>query len=445
MVGSQPRAMSRPVAAWQNTAVQSPVAIDPQMIDAITRFIRSESEGDFNQLALAAGRAQASLSEPLQRLWADRDLDPGQVTSWSQIPALPTLAYKNLEIGIGSAETVFLSSGTSGRPSQHPHAFLDLYRATIEASFGARVPAGRVDILSLVPPPEAAPQSSLAFMVNHIMASYGSGRSAYGWSQNGLNAGLLRSWLGAGQRGGRPVVIVATSLALMQALERLAKFGLRFRLPPGSVVLHTGGSKTETRTLDRGEILALIATHLDLSEESVTSEYGMTELTSQFYSVPEDLVPADIVPEDLVPEDLVPADVVPEDLVPADARGQHPHADLPDSVLPDSELPDPELRSAELFAPPHWVRVRILDPATLQEVAPGTPGLITVLDLANLSSSIHVLTQDLGVMPTLQSEDSTGNGSPGFQLLGRAVGADLRGCSLLSGQLQPDQPSDAEG
>ena len=72
-----------------------------------------------------------------------------------------------------------------------------------------------------------------------------------------------------------------------------------------------------------------------------------------------------------------------------------------------------------LYQPPHWVRVRILDPETLAEAPAGTTGLICVFDLANLSSAIHVLTEDLGV-----AEDQ------GFRLVGRAAGAELRGCSL---------------
>jgi len=102
----------------------------------------------------------------------------------------------------------------------------------------------------------------------------------------------------------------------------------------------------------------------------VVREYGMTELTSQFYTA-------------------------------ALAGG------------------DPEL-----FLAPHWARVRILDPATLEEAAPGTPGLVAIFDLANLGSAVHLLTEDLGV-----ADDD------GFRLLGRAPGAELRGCSLTAEEM----------
>ena len=78
-----------------------------------------------------------------------------------------------------------------------------------------------------------------------------------------------------------------------------------------------------------------------------------------------------------------------------------------------------------MFAAPHWVRVRILDPFSLDEVASGETGLVSVFDLANLGSAVHLLTEDLGVAE-----------SGGFRLVGRAQGAELRGCSLATEELQ---------
>lgn len=68
---------------------------------------------------------------------------------------------------------------------------------------------------------------------------------------------------------------------------------------------------------------------------------------------------------------------------------------------------------------PHWTRVRIIDPLTNLDVPKGEPGIIVHYDLANYNSVAALLTEDVGVqVPT------------GFQLLGRAEGADAKGCSL---------------
>ena len=80
-----------------------------------------------------------------------------------------------------------------------------------------------------------------------------------------------------------------------------------------------------------------------------------------------------------------------------------------------------------LFVAPPWVRVRVLDPETLAEAPAGQPGLIAIFDLANLGSAVHLLTEDLGSAP----EGAEG----GVRLLGRAAGAELRGCSLAAEEL----------
>ena len=81
----------------------------------------------------------------------------------------------------------------------------------------------------------------------------------------------------------------------------------------------------------------------------------------------------------------------------------------------------------DLFIPPHWMKVRILEPISLVEQPVGEAGLITIFDLANLSSAVHLVTEDLG--------RADGNG---FRLTGRAAGADLRGCSLTVEELGAD-------
>jgi hypothetical protein len=70
---------------------------------------------------------------------------------------------------------------------------------------------------------------------------------------------------------------------------------------------------------------------------------------------------------------------------------------------------------------PPWCRVRVVSPETGTETAPGEAGLIQVFDLANVASVLAIQTADLGVAHT-----------DGFELLGRAVGAEPRGCSLTA-------------
>jgi len=342
----------------------------------ILRFIRSGEPLDaapFDELVRRAFSFQVDRVEPLRRLAQARGLTPESLENWTRVPLVPVLAFKSLELSAAAAQATFLSSGTLGERSRHAHPFLDLYRETIEATFPGSVLAGlpaRPDMLSLVASRESAPDSSLSFMIDHVLATRGGSGSATAIGPHGVEAAKARSWLGAHQRGASPIAIVATGFALVELLEALERFGLRFRMPPGSVVFETGGLKGRRREFPRAELLERLESWLGIPRQRLVREYGMTELTSQCYS-----------------EALAGGD------------------------------PD-------LFVPPAWVRVRALDPETLASAAAGTAGLLAVFDLANVGSALHVLTQDLGVTE-----------GRGFRLLGRAQGAELRGCSLAFEEL----------
>ena len=212
-------------------------------------------------------------------------------------------------------------------------------------------------------------------MADHILARWGSPESANAFGPRGVEAAEGPLLGGARQREGRPVMILATAFALVQWLDSLERLGLRFRLPPGTVLFETGGFKGKTTELSRDGSARPGPELAGSCPGIVVREYGMTELTSQCYT-----------------RTLLGGD------------------------------PD-------LFVAPHWVRVRVLDPETLEEAPAGSPGLIAVFDLANLGSAVHLLTEDLGVAE-----------GEGFRLLGRAAGAELRGCSLVVEELSGSLP-----
>ena len=68
---------------------------------------------------------------------------------------------------------------------------------------------------------------------------------------------------------------------------------------------------------------------------------------------------------------------------------------------------------------PPWARTVVVDPETLEPVPEGHTGLLRHYDLANSSSVMAIQTDDLGV-----ASDN------GFEIVGRASGAEARGCSL---------------
>ncbi len=352
------------------------------MEERVSTFISGAGAEPFEDLALAAFAYQYERIAPYRGLCDRRGVTPANAGDWRRIPLVPTSAFKSVELAAAPPVEVFRSSGTTGAGeprSIHRHPYPDLYRRTIDASFpryslpwtGPAGGSGRLPILSLIPSRQLLPDSSLSFMAEHVIARWGSPESLTAVGPRGVEAAPARSWTGARQREGRPVLLLATAFALAQWLDALDdRLGLRFRLPAGSVLFETGGFKGRTKELSRPELLDRVRAFLGIPPEFVVREYGMTELTSQAYT----------------------------------------------RVLSDG---DPDL-----FVTPPWMRVRILDPETLEELPFGRTGLIAVLDLANLGSAIHLLTEDLGV-----AEEG------GFRLTGRAAGAELRGCSLAAEEL----------
>jgi hypothetical protein len=355
------------------------------IVDRISRFVQDPQNaaqtGAFGELALAAFAFQYERIEPYRRLCDRRGITPATVADWRDVPPVPAAAFKTLRLSVAppGEETpeVFRSSGTSTAGearSVHYCAYPDLYRQVIDASFprfclplGAPVP-----MLALVPPREQLPDSSLSFMVDHLLARFGTPeKSANAFGTRGVEVPKARSWTGARQREGRPVLVLATAFALAQWLDGLDRIDLRFRLPAGSAVFETGGFKGRTAELSREELARRLGERLGIPPQAIVREYGMTELTSQCYT--------------------------------GALLGEDP----------------------ERFLTPPWVRVRILDPETLREAPAGTPGLIAVFDLANLDAAVHLLTEDMGVAD-----------GEGFRLLGRAAGAELRGCSLVVEELR---------
>lgn len=306
-----------------------------QLLARITRFVtrpwsvppdRGADEA-FDALARDAYAFQYGRIEPVRALARARGVTPDDVQSWRDVPAVPALAYKYLDLrptrGEESPEETFRSSGTTGGEagarSVHRHRFPGLYRTVVDASFprfclpgGEGDRAARVPMLSLIPSRREAPDSSLAFMIDHAITQWGSAAaSAYALGRSGVDAKVAAAWCRGVKRDGRPALVLATAFALAVWLDRLAEDGVRFRLPPGSVLFETGGFKGRTREISRTDLLLRVEDRLGVPPERVVREYGMTELTSQLYT--------------------------------ATLHGGDP----------------------DLFVAPPWVRIRVLDPESL--------------------------------------------------------------------------------
>ena len=310
-----------------------------------------EGPEPFDALAVDIARFQAERVPGIARLHRAAQRDPRALRAAHEIPAVPTDAFKHVRIATfhtWPGETVFRTSGTT-LAVRGTHAFrtTSTYDAAALA-FGAHAlfadlsepPAAVV----LAPPRHEAPDSSLGHMMQRFverLTSTPPGARTHFVEGDAIAHDALEARLDALVAEGRPVVVLGTSFAFVHWLDGRTRGATP--LPPGSRVMQTGGTKGKSREVSPGELRARLASALGVGEGSVVSEYGMTELSSQFY----------------------------EGTLLGTAEGVH--------------------------VEPPWARVVPVHPETLAPVPFGEEGLARIEDLANVDSSVAIQTQDVVV------------------------------------------------
>jgi len=289
----------------------------------ILAFLR-EGEGLFDDLILELHACQRTACPPYGAFCASLPAP----SSWRQIPAIPLRAFRQTAIrAFSEAETTrtFRTSGTSGEGyGEHHFRTLELYHT---AALGGWSRAGlpEAQVFCLLPTPEDAPRSSLSCMA--------------GWLAPGENffIGHWENLEAALASASGPSVLFGTALAFLDFFEWLGDRTLT--LPAGSLAVETGGYKGTRRDLPKADLYALFQKKIGLPPACVWNEYGMTELSSQFYT---------------------------------QGLG-NPHRGAP------------------------WVRTMVIDPSTEREVADGGTGVLRIFDLANTGSCCAIQTRDLAI------------------------------------------------
>jgi acyl-CoA synthetase (AMP-forming)/AMP-acid ligase II len=340
-------------------------------------MVRAFEEGaampeSFDALAADLAAFQASRVPGYARLCAARGVDPRGITRASQAPAVPADAFKLTSVfafDAGTAAFTFRTSGTTRAPrGAHSMRTAASYDAAAlafgSAMFGRGLVRGRASVVVIGPSDIEAPDSSLAHMCALFARAFGGGEPAFFIESGALAVEPLIARLES-LPPQRPAVVLATSFGLVHWLDAVGDRVVR--LPPGSRVMQTGGYKGRSREVSAAALRGAVARAFSVDERAIVAEYGMTELSSQFW---------------------------------------------------EATLVDPAARHG-VFAEPPWARVVPVDPETLSPVAEGSIGIARIEDLANVDSAFAVLTQD-----------RVRRAGVGFELLGRAPGAPPRGCSI---------------
>jgi hypothetical protein len=356
--------------------------IEAEVLAFVSRGVDApRDDAAFEELSLRLFAYQFANNTPYRQYSERKGRTPADVDRWQDVPAVPIAAFKEAVLACEPTETAvacFQSSGTTGtKHSRHYHPSLAIYDLSATSNWQAHVlPEGQpMRLLVLSPPREDLPTSSLAHYLSLMVERYGAPGSGFLLRDGRLDLDAVFAALGESEASGEPVALLGTSFAFVHLFDACAEREARFRLPAGSRVMDTGGFKGRSREISRTEFFGLVRDTLGVPRDYCVNMYGLTEHSTQFL----------------------------------------------DAALRN--------RVRGVVAPryktvPPWARTRVLDPETLEELPPGEIGLLCHHDLANRASAQIVLTEDLGYAL-----------GEGFELLGRAKGAEARGCSIAIDEL----------
>lgn len=336
-----------------------------------------KSEADFQAACLETFFYQYENVEVYQKFVDFLGKKPSEIKEVIDIPFLPIEMFKNhlvLDKVSDSAQTdkslsFFQSSGTTQIQTRSKHYIADfnLYEESIYKSFEQFI--GKPEdyiFLGLLPNYSENPHSSLIYMVDFLMKKSGKPENGYFLYNHQELFELLQK---LGQEN-KKVILFGVSFALLDFLDSKNDFTtLQIN---DFTVIETGGMKGRKEEMTKDELLKIL--QKGFGTDKIFSEYSMTELLSQAYSLGENI-----------------------------------------------------------YETPNWMRVLIRnteDPFSYMEA--GRTGAINIIDLANRHSCSFIATQDLGkIVNDFEILHYAQNDKHAFQVLGRIDHSDIRGCSLL--------------
>jgi phenylacetate-coenzyme A ligase PaaK-like adenylate-forming protein len=284
----------------------------------------------FEKIALKVFRFQYEHNSVYREFCNHLKTDIQQVKSITQIPFLPISFFKSHNVVSNSnpIREIFTSSGTTGMStSRHLVTDVSLYEESYRKAFIQFY--GNIEnyaVLALLPSYLERKGSSLIYMVEDLIALSNNSASGFYLNHQDELAEKLISLDNAGQN----IILIGVTYALLDMMES-RKFNLQ-----NTIIMETGGMKGRRKEMIREELHDILCKGFGVN--AIHSEYGMTELLSQAYSLGEGI-----------------------------------------------------------FECPDWMHILIRDTEdALSYVENGKTGGINVIDLANINSCAFIATQDLG-------------------------------------------------
>jgi hypothetical protein len=226
----------------------------------ISQYI--ESLGDdpngtqFNRLALKLFEFQYTYNEPYQKFCDRRSMVPGTVRDWKQIPAVPTIAFKEAEIrSFPATEQVhFLQTSGTSQAKQGKILFNHL----------------------------GVKYWKLSNRMSAQQYLYPSGPE-YLMDSTGLKGQQLIARLEECEINNDPIILIGATFCFVHLMDYMKEKGKTFRLPPGSVISDGGGFKGKSREIEKSEYQSMLMEYFGLPQSHIVNMLGMTELSGVFF------------------------------------------------------------------------------------------------------------------------------------------------------------------
>jgi len=290
----------------------------------------SNNQKQFDKMALKVFRFQYENNLVYREFCDFLKTDVQKVKTIQQIPFLPIQFFKSHSVISDSnpIQTTFTSSGTTGMvTSKHLVTDVSIYEESYRKGFSQFY--GNIEdyvVLALLPSYLEREGSSLIHMVSDLIQLSSHPESGfYLHNYDELIEKIIQL-----DQSGQNVILIGVTYALLDLIEKHS-----FQLE-NTIIMETGGMKGKRKEMIREELHQQLCNGFGV--KSIHSEYGMTELLSQAYS-------------------------------------------LGDGI----------------FECPSWMQISIRDTEdALSYVREGKTGGINIIDLANINSCSFIATQDLG-------------------------------------------------
>ena len=311
------------------------------LISSIDIFSISNQK-QFEKIALKIFRYQYDNNNVYHEFCDHLKTEIHKVKTIQQIPFLPIQLFKSHAVISNSndIEATFCSSGTTGMiTSKHLVTDISLYEDSYRNAFSHFY--GNIEdyvILALLPSYLEREGSSLVYMVDDLIKRSNNADSGF-YLHN--HEDLIPKLIALDEEG-QNVILIGVTYALLDIVEK-QKFNLK-----NTIVMETGGMKGKRKEMIREELHEQLCKGFGVS--AIHSEYGMTELLSQAYSL---------------------------------GNG--------------------------VFECPNWMQILVRDTQdALTYVGNGKTGGVNVIDLANINSCSFIATQDLGKKQTMNTFEVLG-------------------------------------